>query len=91
MTRQALAPGARVTEMTSAGLRAEAMNSSGSSDQTTISIFSPCSSSTTAPTRPPLGPTQAPTGSMFSSVAQTASLVREPASLETDFISTTPS
>ena len=45
-----------------------------------MSIFSPRSSSTTAPTRPPRGPTQAPTGSIFSSVACTASFVREPAS-----------
>ena len=38
------------------------------------------SSSTTAPTRPPRGPTQAPTGSRPSIVARTAILEREPAS-----------
>ena len=83
-------PGSTVTETTSAGLSAAATNFAGSSDQTMMSIFSPWSSSTTAPTLAPLVPTHAPTGSMFSSVAQTAIFVREPASRAMDLTSTRP-
>ena len=64
-TRQAFAlPGRSVTDLTSAGESAAATNLAGSSDQTMMSIFSPCSSFTTAPTLAPRVPTQAPTGSM---------------------------
>ena len=91
MTRQAFAPCCScVTEMTSAGDSAEATNWQMSSDHTTMSIFSPCSSSTTAPTRAPRAPTQAPTGSMFSSAAWTAIFEREPGSRAMERISTAP-
>ena len=56
-----------------------------------MSIFSPFSSLTMAATRPPFGPTQAPMGSTFSSVDQTAILVREPASRAMDCTVTVPS
>ena len=67
------------------------MNWAGSSLYFTMSIFSPRSSSTMLPTRWPLGPTQAPMGSTFSSLDQTAILVRLPASRAMDFTSTVPS
>jgi hypothetical protein len=41
-----------------------------------MSIFSPCSSATTAWTREPRMPTQAPTGSMEESFDRTAILAR---------------
>ena len=56
-----------------------------------MSIFSSPSSSTIFLTLEPLGPTQAPIGSIFSSIDLTAILVLEPASLDTDFIWTIPS
>ena len=48
------------TEVTRAGESAWATSSAGSSDQSTMSIFSPCSSDITLRTRWPIGPMQAP-------------------------------
>ena len=56
-----------------------------------MSIFSPCSSPTTACTREPRMPTQAPTGSIEESREITAILAREPGSRATDLISMMPS
>jgi hypothetical protein len=56
-----------------------------------MSIFSPCSSWTTAWTRLPRMPTQAPTGSIEVSLEITAILAREPGSRATDLISMMPS
>ena len=56
-----------------------------------MSIFSPCSSATTACTREPRMPTQAPTGSMELSLEITAILARLPGSRATARISMTPS
>ena len=56
-----------------------------------MSIFSPCSSPTTACTRWPRMPTQAPTGSIEESLEMTAILARQPGSRATDLISTMPS
>jgi hypothetical protein len=53
-----------------------------------MSIFSPCSSFTTACTRLPRMPTQAPTGSIEPSFDSTAILAREPGSRATDLTST---
>ncbi len=60
-------------------------------DHGMMSIFSPCSSFTTAWTRLPRMPTQAPTGSMEESREMTAILAREPGSRATDFTSMMPS
>ena len=79
------------TDSTSEGDRASATNWTGSSLYLMMSIFSPLSSSTTAATRLPLGPTQAPMGSTFSSWDQTAILVRLPASRAMDWMITVPS
>ena len=56
-----------------------------------MSIFSPCSSLTTAWTREPRMPTQAPTGSTEESREITAILAREPGSRATALTSTMPS
>jgi uncharacterized membrane protein len=56
-----------------------------------MSIFSPCSSFTTACTRLPRMPTQAPTGSIELSLEMTAILARLPGSRATALISMTPS
>ena len=56
-----------------------------------MSIFSPCNSFTTAWTRLPRMPTQAPTGSMDESREMTAILARLPASRATDLMVTIPS
>jgi hypothetical protein len=56
-----------------------------------MSIFSPCNSPTTAWTRLPRMPTQAPTGSIEESLEITAILAREPGSRATDLISMMPS
>ena len=63
----------------------------GSCDQGMMSIFSPCSSATTAWTREPRMPTQAPTGSMPLSFEMTAILARQPGSRATALISMMPS
>ena len=75
---------------TLAGANAFVINLTGSASQVIISIFSPFSSSTIRLTRSPLLPTQAPTGSMFLSSANTANLVLSPASRDTLLISTVP-
>ena len=56
-----------------------------------MSIFSPCSSCTTACTREPRMPTQAPTGSIELSRLITAILARLPGSRATALISMMPS
>ena len=56
-----------------------------------MSMRSPCSSCTTACTRTPRMPTQAPTGSMLESLLITAILARLPGSRATARISITPS
>ena len=55
-----------------------------------MSMFSPPSSFITALTRIPLCPTHEPTGSIFWSFDETATLLRKPASRAIAFISTTP-
>ena len=67
------------------------MNVAASTDQGMMSIFSPWSSLTTAWTREPRMPTQAPTGSIELSRDVTAIFAREPGSRATDFTSMTPS
>ena len=79
------------TSFTFAGESALETNSSGSSENGTISIFSPRNSLTIIRTLAPLAPTQAPTGSTFGSFDQTAIFVRCPGSLAHDRISTIPS
>ncbi len=79
------------TLATSAGCRAVTMKVAGSSDHGMMSIFSPESSETTACTREPRIPTQAPTGSMDESREITPILAREPGSRATAFTSITPS
>ena len=56
-----------ITFATRAGASARRAKTSGSGCQGTMSIRSPPNSDTTAWTREPLSPTQAPTGSMDSS------------------------
>ncbi len=56
-----------------------------------MSIFSPCSSCTTAWTRLPFMPTQAPTGSMLLSWLITPILARLPGSRAAALISMMPS
>ena len=90
-TRQLLPGSSSTTLITSAGARAAATYWPGSSDHLMMSTFSPRSSSTTAFTRWPRGPTQAPMGSTFSSSLHTASLVRLPASRAMDMTCTVPS
>ena len=79
------------TLWTSAGDKAFDTKIAGSSDQLTISIFSPCNSFTTAWTLDPLIPTQAPTGSSEVSTALTHIFALLPGSLEEDLISINPS
>ena len=74
-----------------AGDKALATTMAGSSDQFTISIFSPCNSLTTAWTLLPLIPTQAPTGSKEVSIALTQIFALLPGSLDEDLISIKPS
>ncbi len=79
------------TRDTSAGCSALQTKRAGSSSQGTMSIFSPRSSCTTAWTRLPFMPTQAPTGSTSPSREATAILVRPPGSRATASMTTTPS
>ncbi len=65
--------------------------SAGSSDQSTMSIFSPWSSDITLRTRWPIGPMQAPFALTPGTVDLTAILVRWPASRAMAVISTDPS
>ena len=76
---------------TSAGARALTMKVGSSGFHWMMSIFSPCSSATTACTRLPRMPTHAPTGSMEPSLDKTAILAREPGSRAQALISITPS
>ena len=64
------------TLVTSAGASALTMKVAASGDHGMMSIFSPCSSCTTACTRAPRMPTQAPTGSIEESCEITAILAR---------------
>ena len=73
-------------EVTSAGERVFISNFAGSSSQTTISILSLPNSLETACTLEPLIPTQAPTGSIRTSLVLTAIFVLAPESLATDLI-----
>ena len=79
------------TLATSAGASALTTKVAVSIDHGMMSIFSPCSSFTTACTREPRMPTQAPTGSTDESREITAILAREPGSRATAFTSTMPS
>ena len=79
------------TLATSAGASALTTKVAMSGDHGMMSIFSPCSSFTTACTREPRMPTQAPTGSTELSREITAILAREPGSRATALISTMPS
>ena len=90
-TRQLLPSSRVVTLITSAGDRAAAIYSAGSSLYLMMSTFSPANSYTMLLTRWPRGPTQAPMASTSGSADQTASLVREPASRAMDLTSTVPS
>ncbi len=80
-----------VTRCTRAGLIAWVTNSSGSSEYSTMSIFSPRSSRMIACTRVPFMPTHAPTGSTSRSRLNTATLARSPASRTAPRIITVPS
>ena len=76
--------------VTFAGDSAFATNAGRSSDQSTMSIFSPASSAVTARTREPSSPMHAPFALTPGCVARTAILVRWPASRATEAISTSP-
>ena len=80
-----------VTRCTLAGLMALVTNATGSSDHSTMSIFSPRSSRMIACTRVPFMPTQAPTGSTSRSRECTATLARSPASRTAPRMMTVPS
>ena len=82
-----LASSSSTTLVTSAGARALTTNVASSGDHWMMSIFSPCNSLTTAWTRLPRMPTQAPTGSMLESFEITAIFARLPESRATDLIS----
>ena len=79
------------TLCTSAGDNAFETTIAGSSDQLTISIFSPCNSLTTAWTLYTLMPTDAPTWSKDVSIALTQIFALLPGSLADDLISISPS
>ena len=76
---------------TSAGASAFTTKVAACGLQGMMSIFSPCSSCTTACTRLPRMPTQAPTGSIELSRLITAILARLPGSRATALISMMPS
>ena len=75
------------TLLTSAGASALTMKFAVSCDHGMMSTFSPCSSCTTAWTRLPRMPTQAPIGSIELSWLSTAILARLPGSRATALIS----
>jgi hypothetical protein len=79
------------TRCTFAGLSALVTSWIGSSDHSTMSIFSPRSSRMIACTRVPFMPTQAPTGSTSRSRENTATFARSPASRTAPRICTVPS
>ena len=91
MTSIRLASGSSTTLLTSAGASALTTKVAGSGDQGMMSTFSPPSSWTTAWTRLPRMPTQAPTGSMLLSLEITAILARLPGSRAQALISMMPS
>jgi hypothetical protein len=80
-----------MTRETSAGAIALQTKRAGSRSQGTMSIFSPRSSWTTAWTREPFMPTQAPTGSTSESRLETAILERAPGSRAAATMRTIPS
>ena len=90
-TSMRLDSSSRTTLVTSAGANALTMKVAASWFHWMISTFSPCSSPTTACTRWPRMPTQAPTGSIEESLEITAILALEPGSRATDLICTMPS
>ena len=90
-TSMRLESSSSTTLVTSAGASALTMKVAASGFHWMMSTFSPCSSPTTACTRWPRMPTQAPTGSMELSLEMTAILAREPGSRATDLICTMPS
>ena len=79
------------TAKTWAGNKAAAINTAGSSFHSITSIFSPCNSLIIFWILTPFCPTHEPTGSIFSFVEYTATLLLEPASLEIFLISIKPS
>ena len=84
--------GRRPAELTTwAGDSALPTKVAGSSAQSMMSIFSPCSSATTLRTRCPIGPMQAPLALSPATDDRTAILLRWPASRATATISTLPS
>ena len=74
-----------------AGNNADAMYILGSASHSITSIFSPFNSFITFWILTPFAPTHEPTGSILGSGEYTATLLLEPASLDTLFISITPS
>ena len=81
----------RMTPVALAGLMALTMNVCGSSLHSTTSMRSPANSLTMFLMRLPFMPTQAPTASMCSIVAMTATLLRAPGSRTMFLISMVPS
>ena len=79
------------TRLTVAGCKALTMKVAVSSLHGMMSIFSPCNSCTTACTRLPFMPTQAPTGSIELSRLITPILARLPGSRAAALISMMPS
>ena len=77
--------------LTFAGLSACVANTTGSSEYSMMSIFSPRSSRMIDCTRMPFMPTQAPTLSTSRSRLCTAILVRSPASRAQPLMTTVPS
>ena len=86
-----LSSSSMTTRLTVAGWSALTTKVARSSDQGMMSIFSPCSSWTTAWTREPFMPTQAPTGSIELSWLITPILARLPGSRAAALISMMPS
>src|SRR3569623_1218038 len=79
------------TRDTEAGCNTLTTKVAVSGDQWMMSINTPCISCTTACTRLPFMPTQAPTGSMLESCEMTPILAREPGSRAAALISMMPS
>ena len=89
-TEAVLSSSLMLTFSTCAGLRAFATKRAGSGSHWITSIRSPFSSLTMFWIRMPRRPTHDPTGSIPSCRAETATLLRKPASRAIDLISTTP-
>ena len=90
-TSMRLSSSSITTRLTVAGWSALTTNVAVSSLHGMMSIFSPCSSCTTACTRLPFMPTQAPTGSIELSWLITPILARLPGSRAAALISMMPS